>query len=135
MDLMLKDQRLIKAALTPAFAVFTITATEEETEIWVDGKQRGHYRSSVELDFGEHRIEGRREGYDTWEFTTTQFNDATPRNIKIPKLNQQYGGMRLSFYPQEAQVFVDGKSVNAQGGVYVDGHVSTGLPIGTVPFV
>lgn len=127
MDLMLKDQRLIKAALTPAFAVFTITATEEETEIWVDGKQRGHYRSSVELDFGEHRIEGRRDGYDTWEFTTTQFNDATPRNIKIPKLNQQYGGMRLSFYPPEAQVFVDGKSAKAQDGVYVDGHVSTGL--------
>lgn len=126
-DLLLKDQRLIKAALSPAFAVFTVTATEEETEIWVDGKRRGRYRSSMELDYGEHHIEGRREGYDTWEYTTTQFDAASPRNIKIPKLNQQYGAMRLSFYPQEAQVFVDGKPVKAQDGVYVDGHVPTGL--------
>ena len=126
-DLMAKDQRLIKVALTPAFSVFTITAAEEETEIWVDGKQRGNFRASMELDFGEHHIEGRREGYDTWEFTTTQFNDATPRSIRIPKLNQQYGSMRLSFYPQEAQVYVDGKMVNAQNGVYTDGHIPTGL--------
>ena len=126
-NLMAKDQRLIRADLNPNFAVFSITAAEDGTEIWVDGMFRGNYRTSIELDFGEHRIEGRREGYDTWEYTNTQFTETSQRAIRIPKLNQQFGRMRLSFYPQEAQVFVDGKLVNAQEGVYMDGHVPTGL--------
>lgn len=121
-----RDQQLVKTTLNPAFAVFTVTAAEEETEIWIDGRNKGHFRSSVELGWGEHTIEGRREGYDTWEYSIKEFNAATPRTIKIPKLNRQYGGMRISVYPPEASIYVDGKLVNSESGVYVDPHLTTG---------
>lgn len=121
-----RDQQLVKTTLNPAFAVFTVTAAEEETEIWIDGRNKGHLRSSVELGWGEHTIEGRREGYDTWELSTKEFNASTPRTIKIPKLNRQYGGMRISVYPPEASIYVDGKLVNSESGVYVDPHMTTG---------
>lgn len=122
-----RDQRLIKATLKPAFAVFFISAVEEETEIWVDGQRKANFRCSTELDFGEHKIEGRREGYDTWEYTTTNFSEASPRNIRIPRLNRQFGALRLSFYPQEATVFLDGKPINTQSGVYVASQIPTGV--------
>ena len=125
-DLAVGEQRIIKTALNPAFAIFTINATEDDTEIWVDDQRRGNGRASIELDYGTHTIEGRREGCDTWKFTTTEFDAATPRAIKIPKLDRQYGGVRLSFYPQDALVYIDGKTARSDEGVYINGHMQTG---------
>ena len=127
MDLVAGDQRIINTALKPAFAVFNITAAEEETEIWIDGNRRGNSRTAVELDYGVHQIEGRREGYDTWEYTSKDFNAASPRTIKIPKLNRQYGMVRLSFFPQDAAVYIDGRAVTLDNGVYFNSHMTTGL--------
>lgn len=127
LDVAVSDQRIIKTTLNPAFALFSITATDDGTEIWIDGQRRGTNRTATELDFGVHHIEGRREGFDTWEFTTTDFNASTPRTIKIPKLNRQYGGVRLTFFPQEATVFLDGKEIHAEEGIYSAGHIQTGV--------
>ena len=126
-DLAVGDQRIIKETLNPAFAIFSVTAAEEETEIWIDGNRRGKGRAAMELDYGVHHIEGRREGYETWEYTTTDFNAASPRAIKVPKLNRQYGSVRLSFFPQDATVFIDGKMVSTDDGVYTNGHMATGV--------
>lgn len=127
LDVALAYQHLVKATLNPLFTSFAITAAEEETEIWIDGTNRGRGKATIELEYGEHKLEARRDGYDTWEYTTTDFNALTPRAIKIPKLNRQYGAMRVSFYPPEAAVFVDGKPVRSQEGVYVDPHIATGI--------
>lgn len=116
----------VLANLVPAFALFVIQPAEEETEIWVDDKFRGHNMREVELRWGEHTIEGRRAGYDTWEYSTHDFNANTPRTIRIPKLNRQYGSIRISFFPTDAYVYVDGRPVVTDGGSYVDLHVPTG---------
>ena len=121
------DQRLINASLNPAFAVFSITAADTETEIWVDDQRKGKGSAMIELDYGKHHIECRREGHETWEYATTEFNAMSPRSIKVPKLERQYGGVRLSFFPPEATVYVDGKMVNTDGGTYVNSHMTTGL--------
>jgi hypothetical protein len=113
-----KGQHSISAVMTPAFATFTITTAEDETEIWVDGKMRGRNRVNVELTWGNHRIEGRRTGYDTWEYATSDFSTTSQRTIKIPKLNKQFGSVRISFYPPQASVYVDGKLVDTESGVY-----------------
>jgi hypothetical protein len=125
-EVKLKEKTPVYATLKPAFSVYTITAAEEETEIWVDNQYKGRERASLELVWGKHVIEGRRQGYDTYEFPTKDFTAATEKNIKIPKLNKQYGGIRLSVYPQDAMVFVDGKQVSTSGGVYTDPRVPTG---------
>ena len=116
----------VAANLKPAFAVFNIIPADDDIEIWVDDKYRGHNNITIELRWGEHKIEGRRMGYDTWEYTNHDFNASSPRTIRIPRLNRQYGAIRVSFYPTDALVFVDGKEVIADRGVYVDNHVPTG---------
>ncbi len=116
----------VVANLVPAFALFVIQPTEEETEIWVDNKYRGHNIREVELSWGEHTIEGRREGYDTWEYSQHDFNAKSPRTIRIPKLNRQYGSVRFSFYPIDANIFVDGVEVSTTNGSYSDMHMPTG---------
>ena len=116
----------VVATLVPAFALFVIQPAEEETEIWVDDKFRGHNVREVELRWGEHTIEGRRAGYDTWEYPQHDFNAKSPRTIRIPKLNRQYGSIRFSFFPTDANVYVDGQEVMSTNGSYSDLHVPTG---------
>ena len=94
-------------------------------KIW-DGKFRGHNTTQVELGWGEHTIEGKREGYDTWEYSNHEFNASAPKTIRIPRLNRQYGALRISFYPIDATVFVDGQEVIAQSGVYSVSRIPTG---------
>ena len=112
--------------LVPAYAVFTITAKERETEIWVDDKLRGHETATLALDYGIHTIEGRREGYDTWEYNIHEFSATSERTIAIPKLIQQFGMIRISTYPHDAVVRFDGAEVTTNNGVYVAQHVPTG---------
>jgi len=88
---------------------------------------RGHNRVSAELKWGEHIIEGRRVGYDTWEYPMKDFTGTSARSIKIPKLTKQYGGMRISFYPPQATIYVDGKMVSADNGVYLEARAEVGL--------
>lgn len=116
----------VTANLVPAFALFVIQPAEEETEIWVDDKFRGHNVREIELRWGEHTIEGRRAGYDTWEYSTHDFNAKSQRTIRIPKLNRQYGSIRFSFYPTDAAVYVDGQEVMTDNGSYTALHVPTG---------
>ena len=116
----------VVANLVPAFALFVIQPADEETEIWVDGKFRGHNMREVELRWGEHTIEGRRAGYDTWEYPNHDFNAKSQRTIRIPKLNRQYGSLRFSFFPTDAVVYVDGQEVITNNGSYSDLHVPTG---------
>jgi len=116
----------VLANMVPAFALFVIQPAEDETEIWVDDKFRGHGTREVELRWGEHTIEGRRAGYDSWEYSIHDFNAKSPRTIRIPKLNRQYGSIRFSFFPTDAAVYVDGQEVITSNGSYTDLHVPTG---------
>ena len=116
----------VLANMVPAFALFVIQPAEDETEIWVDDKFRGHGMREVELRWGEHTIEGRRAGYDSWEYSIHDFNAKSPRTIRIPKLNRQYGSIRFSFFPTDAAVYVDGQEVITSNGSYTDLHVPTG---------
>ena len=125
-EVKLKEQTPVHAVLKPAFAMFAIDAAEDETEIWVDDKYRGRKKANVELVWGVHKVEGRRKGYDTWEYPIQDFNANSEKSIKIPKLNKQYGSIRLAIFPPHAQAYVDGKLVNSNDGVYNDPRVPTG---------
>ena len=125
-DVQDKGKHAISAVMKPAFAVFTVTTADDETEIWVDGQMKGHNRVNVELTWGNHRIEGRRRGYDTWEYASSDFSANSQRAIKIPKLNKQYGGIRISFFPPQASVYVDGKLVESASGVYFEPRAEVG---------
>ena len=126
-EVKLKEQTPVHAVLKPAFMLFTIEAAEDETEIWVDDTYRGRRKANVELVWGTHQIEGRRKGYDTWEYAVKDFNANSEKNIRIPKLNKQYGSIRLSIFPPGAETYVDGKLVNSSNGIYTDPRVVTGL--------
>lgn len=125
-DVKLNETTPVTATLKPAFSIFNVTAADEETEIWVDGKYRGRNKANIELVWGTHVIEGRRQGYDTWEFPTKDFTAESEKAIRIPKLNKQYGAIRLSVYPHQANVYLDGKQVTIMNGVYQEARAAVG---------
>ena len=43
-----------------------LTASEHGAEVWVDGKFRGTAPVSLQLTAGEHDVEIRRAGFETW---------------------------------------------------------------------
>ena len=116
----------VQVNLIPAFAIFTIQAAEEETEIWVDDQYRGHSPQDIELTWGVHKIEGRRSGYDTWELPYHDFNSKTNHRINIPVLARQYGSVRFSFLPADARVRIDGVEVLTENGAFTDFRMPTG---------
>lgn len=126
-DVKLNETTPVTATLNPAFSLFNVTSADEETEIWVDGKYRGRNKANIELVWGTHVIEGRRQGYDSWEYAVKDFTAESEKSIRIPKLNKQFGAVRLSFYPPEASVYVDGKPVMITNGLYQDPRAAVGM--------
>ena len=126
-DVELGKQHTVAAVLTPAFAQFTFTTADEETEVWIDGKYRGRIRVNAELLYGEHTIEGRRQGYDTWVCPVNFFDAKTPHMFQIPKMERQYGALRVTVFPPDAVVYFDGKVVNSTDGKFEDKHLPAGL--------
>ena len=116
----------LNVKLSPAYSMFSITSREKETEIWVDGVLRGHESVQVALSYGVHTIEGRRTGFDSWEYSVHEFDATSARIINIPKLVQQYGSVRLSVFPTAATIRLDGEEVVANDGVYVSPRIATG---------
>ena len=125
-EVRLKERTPVQAVLKPAFSQFVITTADEETEIWIDGQFKALARANLEIEWGTHIIEGRRQGYDTWEYPMRDFNANSEKRIKIPKLNKQYGAVRLSVFPPEAMGFMDGKQINISDGVFAAPHIETG---------
>lgn len=116
----------LNVKLSPAYSMFNITARDRETEIWVDGVLRGHESVQVALEYGVHTIEGRRTGFDPWEYSVHEFDATSARAIVIPKLVQQFGSARLSVFPVQATMRLDGEEVTMNDGVYVASRIATG---------
>lgn len=114
------------ATLLPAFSVHLVKAADEDTEIYLDGEYKGRGKANVEIVWGEHQLEGRREGYDPFVYPIKDFNADSEKTISIPKLNMQYGALRLSVYPPLAYIYLDGKQVPSNDGVYQVSRIATG---------
>ena len=125
-EVKLNEQTPVYIPLKPAFSLFNVTTADDETEIWIDDEYKGRGKANVEIVWGEHIIQGRRQGYDTFEYPTHDFTADSERTIKIPKLNKQYGSLHISAYPAEATVYVDGQQVVTNNGVYNASHYPTG---------
>lgn len=125
-DVLLGKQTMVYATLKPAFSVFTVNAADDDTEIWIDDEYKGRGKANVEIVWGEHSVQGRRQGYDTFEFPIHDFTAESEKMIKIPKLNRQYGALHLSVYPKEAMVLLDGQQLTTNDGVYNANRYPTG---------
>ena len=71
-------------------------------------------------------MEGRRAGYDTFEYPIHDFTAESEKSIKIPKLNKQYGSLHISVYPPEAALYLDGQQLSTTNGVYNSPRFPTG---------
>lgn len=125
-EVKLNEQTSVYAALKPAFSIFTVTAADDDTEIWIDDEYKGRGKANVEIVWGEHSVQGRRPGYDTFEFPIHDFTANSEKAIKIPKLNKQYGSLHLSVTPKEAFVMLDGIPIETTDGVYNVARYPTG---------
>ena len=99
----------LNVALVPNFANITLT-TDAESEIWIDGRQRGKGQCIVGLEQGEYTVEVKRPSYRTVSdvIHVAELND---RTIQLSSPTPIYGVLDISSSPSRATVLVDGVEV------------------------
>lgn len=95
--------------LVPNFANVTFV-TDAESEVWVDGKQRGKGECSVALEIGDYSIEVKRASHRTVS-EVISITDVTPRTIQLPLPTPIYGVLDITSTPSRATVYIDGIEV------------------------
>ena len=95
--------------LVPNFANITLT-TDAESEIWIDGRQRGKGKCTIGLEEGEYTVEVKRPSHRTVS-DVISVSDIVARTIQLPSPTPIYGIMDVSSTPSRATVLVDGIEV------------------------
>lgn len=107
----------VTVRMEPTFITMQITSKEKETEIWVDGALVAIQKAKVDLEYGVHTIQGRRNGCETWQWEQNVTSKTTTA-LTIPELVKQYGTLKLSVTPVDAEVTLNGKLLNGKNGWY-----------------
>ena len=99
----------LNVSLVPNFANITL-ATDAESEIWVDGRQRGKGKCTIGLEEGEYTVEVKRPSHRTVTDVIT-ISELTDRTIQLSSPTPIYGILDISSTPSRATVLVDGVEV------------------------
>ena len=99
----------LDVTLVPNFANITLT-TDTESEIWIDGRQRGKGKCTLNLELGEYTVEVKRPSHRTVSDVIT-VSELTDRTIQLSSPTPIYGIMDISSTPSRATVLVDGVEV------------------------
>lgn len=114
----------IAVRMEPTFITMQITSKEKDTEIWVDGALVATQKAKVDLEYGMHTIQGRLNGCETWQWEQN-VTSKTPTVLTIPELVKQYGKLKISVKPDDAEVTLNGKLLNGKNGWYEE-HLLVG---------
>ena len=96
----------LNVALVPNFADITFVA-DAESEIWIDGRQRGRGKYTLRLELGEYTVEVKRPSHRTVSDVVT-ISDVAARTIKLSSPTPIHGAVDISSSPSLATVYVDG---------------------------
>ena len=99
----------LDVTLVPNFANITLT-TDAESEIWVDGRQRGKGKCTLNLELGEYTVEVKRPSHRAVS-DVIAVSDIVARTIQLPSPTPIYGIMDISSTPSRATVLIDGVEV------------------------
>ena len=91
------------------FANVTFVA-DAESEVWVDGKQRGKGKCTIGLEIGEYTVEVKRASHRTVS-EVVSITDITPRTIQLSSPTPIYGILDITSTPSRATVYIDGVEV------------------------
>ena len=91
------------------FANVTFVA-DAESEVWVDGKQRGKGKCTIGLEIGEYTVEVKRASHRTVS-EVVSITDITPRTIQLSSPTPIYGILDITSTPSLATVYIDGVEV------------------------
>ena len=96
----------LNVSLVPNFANITLT-TDAESEIWIDGRQRGKGKCTIGLELGEYSVEVKRPSYRTVSDVIT-VSELADRTVQLSSPTPIYGVLDISSSPSRATVLVDG---------------------------
>ena len=85
-------------------------ATDSESDIWIDGRQRGKGQSTISLEVGDYTVEVKRASHRTVSEVVT-ISDITARIIQLPSPTPIYGVLDITSTPSRATVYIDGEEV------------------------
>ena len=97
----------LNVALVPNFANITLT-TDAESEIWIDGRQRGKGQCTLNLELGEYTVEVKRPSHRTVS-DVIHVAELTDRTVQLSSPTPIYGVLDISSSPSRATVLVDGE--------------------------
>ena len=96
----------LNVALVPNFANITLI-TDAESEIWIDGRQRGKGKCTIGLELGEYSVEVKRPSHRTVSDVIT-VSELADRTIQLSSPTPIYGILEISSSPSRATIFIDG---------------------------
>ena len=99
----------LNVSLVPNFANITLI-TDEEGEIWIDGRQRGKGKCTIGLELGEYSVEVKRPSHRIVS-DVISISELTDRTILLSSPTPIYGVLDISSSPSRATVLVDGVEV------------------------
>ena len=99
----------LNVALVPNFANITLV-TDAESEIWIDGRQRGKGKCTIGLELGEYSVEVKRPSHRTMSDVIT-VSDIVARTIQLPSPTPIYGALDITSTPSYATVYMDGVKI------------------------
>ena len=87
------------------FAKVTIES-DENTEIWIDGRYKGKALWQGNLEPGDYTLEWKKVSHRT-KSEVLHVQDYSPRMIRLPSLTPIFSQMDISSTPSKAKVYVD----------------------------
>jgi len=102
------EKQSLAAALTPDWAVVSLTTQPAGAAVLVDGVAVGTTPAAVEIASGEHEIEARLAGYNAWSSRLIVAANQ-PQQLPDVTLKAADGRVDLASAPLEASVSVDGE--------------------------
>ena len=96
----------LNVSLVSNFANITLV-TDTESEIWIDGRQRGKGKCTIGLEEGEYTVEVKLPSHRTVS-DVISVSELTDRTIQLSSPTPIYGVLDISSSPSRATVYIDG---------------------------
>lgn len=127
----------LNVSLVRNYANITL-ATDPQSDIWIDGRQRGKGKCTIPLEPGEYTIEVKRPSHRTVSDVITVSEQLDDRTIKLSSPTPIYGSLEVKSEPSRATIYVDGvnKGTTAKviNEVLIGSHKVTLEKEGYVPY-
>lgn len=98
----------ITVTLRSVKAHLTLTSEMDDVTLYIDGNIIAGTKWSGYVDSGKHTVKAEKNGYQPY-VSTFAIENGDSKEIKIPNLQKETGGVNVNILPFDAEVYIDDK--------------------------